>query len=485
MKKLIVISVAILLAASCAFQAPVETGSITLAGPRILNIPRATDSLVVRYVLTRDGEVIPLNERPALEIVDDTTLEVTINNLLPGAGYRLALSVGYKPEAVLEIDYYGSSQAFSIAAGSNTEVALNLEAAPAFIYLTSTGSPASATVVKNTVVGNTVYILDGATLKAYVGGSHVLPDQPISIAGVTVNSISTGKYFNGTDIADELWLNTTGGIYRGPAGGYAFNMKTGLAPNVTMSGAVELDSHIFGIYTGGGTAIGFLDAETQGDFTSDKWYTLDSVITDYHDQAGIISGISTDIIRSIAVNEDNAVSLYYAVTALGTVMGSQELKTVTDDPNFSSDPLTKINPYMMTVADGSSIEVVSSAGNRVVVGTTTGLYTDVVMTSDAAEILLEIPGKPLNGLITPISGTAGLSFTALASYKVVVGTNVITAAVSENNDVFIIENGTYKKTLDAASGVPENARPVFHMQGDDLYLLLTGTNGAVDYDTGY
>ena len=124
--------------------------------------------------------------------------------------------------------------------------------------------------------------------------------------------------------------------------------------------------------------------------------------------------------------------------------------------------------------------MVSSAGERVFVGTDTGLYTSLVqiVSSDSKKL-----GEPLSTLSTPVTGTANISFTALASYKK--GTVVYTAAVTEGNDVIILKDDADVNTLDAASGVPENAKALFHEQGADLYLMLTGNTGAVDYDTGF
>ncbi len=474
MKNFTVIVLAIVLVTSCAFQPPVETGSITLASPRGLKAVSPDENTVLRYVLTRDGTVVPLNEQPALELVDSTTLRVTISGLLPGAGYKLALSVGTKPEQVLLIDYYGTSAEFSIAAGSNSEVAIDLAAAPDYSYLTTSGSNSSSTVVDGTI-----YVLDGDNLMKYADGytAGTRTVTPLSLA-VTINSLSTGKYFDESgEIQNELWLNTSGGIYRGPDVGYAFNLNTGLTPNVLLSRAVQFGADtIFGLYSGGGSIIGFASAENQADFGT-EWYTLDSAIAEFPDYADMISGISTDIIKSIAANSDNEDDIYYMATALGTVIGSEELKTDTDD--FKGDPMTSINPYMLTAENGSvSIHVVSTAGNRVFAGTEAGLYTDIINTVSAVGKKL---GAPATGL-TKVEGTEDLVFSYLESYNL--DGLVVTAAVTSDNDVLILKDGLVDKTLDAASGIPVDAKAVFYEYEGTLHLILTGTNGAIDYDTG-
>jgi len=477
MKNFTVIVLAIVLVTSCAFQSPVETGSITLTSPRGLKAVGADENTVLRYVLTRDGTVVPLNEQPALELVDSTTLRVTINGLLPGAGYRLALSVGTKPEQVLLIDYYGTSAEFSIAAGSNSEVAIDLSAAPDYRYLTQSGANSSATVVENTI-----YVLDGSRLLDYPSmDTASVPSTLTPGLAVTINSLSTGKYFGESGgIQSELWLNTSGGIYRDNGGVFEFNLNTGLTPNVLLSRAVkfengESEDTIFGLYSGGGSVIGFASATTQADFST-VWYTLDNAVVEYPDYADLISGISTDIIKSIAVNSDH--DIYYMATALGAVIGSEELKTLTDSVDFKNDPMGSINPYMLTAENGSvSIDVVSTAGDRVFAGTKAGLYTDTINTVSAEGKKL---GAPATGL-TKVPGTEDLVFSYLESYNL--DDVVVTAAVTDDNDVLILKDGAVFKTLDAASGIPADAKAVFYEYEGTLHLILTGTNGSIDYDT--
>jgi len=474
MKNFTVIVLAIVLVTSCAFQSPVETGSITLASPRGLKAVSPDENTVLRYVLTRDGTVVPLNEQPALELVDSTTLRVTISGLLPGAGYKLALSVGTKPEQVLLIDYYGTSAEFSIAAGSNSEVAIGLSAAPDYRYLTQSGSNSSSAVVDGKI-----YVLNGASILDYQSMDTSASATVLTPGiGSVINSLSTGKYFSAAaGIQPELWLNTSGGIYRKTAEGFLFNLNTDITPDVLLSRAVEFgDDTIFGLYSGGGSIIGFASATTQEDFST-EWYTLDNAIAEYPDYADLISGISTDIIKSIAVNADH--DIYYMATALGTVIGSKELDTLTDSDDFKDDPMTSINPYMLTAEDGSvSIDVVSTAGNRVYAGTKAGLYTDTINTVSATDKKL---GAPATGL-TKVAGTAGLVFNYLESCDL--GDVVVTAAVTDDNNVLILKDGAVFTTLDAASGIPPDAKAVFYEYGGTLHLILTGTNGAIDYDTG-
>lgn len=461
MKRLIAFIATVLLLVSCANQAPeAKSGSLTLTAPRAALLAADGTPLVMRYSLMQNGNTINLDGKSSVEITGSNTIK--IDDLLPGDGYTLSLSIGLKSGPNLEVKYYGTSDKFSISGGTDTSVSLKLSNAPGFVYVTSSGQSASAASF-----GGVTYILDGQTLKSYTGNpANVQTVRSPAVSGVTVNSLSAGKYL-GVDgiIVDELWLNTSNGIYRGeetsPSMSAGFrDVTTGLPVNVLTSWAVGLEGKVFGLYSGGTTVIGMQFATVD---EPQKLLTPWQTIADYPDAKDYITDITKDIIRSIGINKDH--SFFYVASPVGTAVGSKDSTTVDDLLALKDDSGSK--NWVKIPGGEKSIQFVSTAGLLLFAGTDSGLYSDTVTEAGLSTNLTLVPG------------TAGKKITALNS--IMVNGTVVTAAVTKENTVFILKNGGINETLDAATGVPEAAKPEFYIDGGVLHMVLAGKNGAVDY----
>jgi len=456
MKKLLIVLLAAFFAVSCSMQVSDKTGSLTLSGARGVVTDLAGADADVRYSLTRNGKTIPLNGQSVLEVGAFDT--VTIEGLIPGDGYELAVSVGNQAGNNFDVDYYGYSATFAISEGTNSAVNVTLQNAPDFTWLTSSGGNSSAAVV-----GTDMYILDGNGVGSFDAGGDI-PDEIIfTSTDLSVNSLSKGKLDNGFD---ALWLNTTTGLYREAK---ANRLNSSYSGNVLFSRAINVggDGDMVGIYSGSGSNIGFLYNDGV-DIFSGPWENA----ADFDGIEEFLSEITQDVIKGVAINQDNSSGFFYVVTPLGTVIGSETSSSVSDLFTFDDGIAESI---WLKLPGGLPINVVSTAANRVYTASTIGLYTAVVNTNTNVG---QIP-YPEAFSFVPI--TAGRKIVALESIRSQNG--VLTAAVTDDNFVFLIENETVLETFPAATGIPLNAKPVLYDNNGFLHLILSGSNGSIDYNT--
>jgi len=341
-----------------------------------------------------------------------------------------------------------------------------LQNAPDFKWLTSSGGKSSAAVLTTVI-----YVLDENGVRDFTFGTY--PNLAVSSdpTGLNVNSLSVGK--TDSDVY-ALWLNTTTGLYWFDELDVDVDLvlfeklDAGHSANVMFSRAVTTDTGGIGLYSGGGSNIGFL--YSGGHDFSVAWDTA----ADYEEIADFLPEITQDVIRSIAINEDNAKGFFYVSTPLGTVIGNAEIEEIDELFNLDGDKWLK-------VSDGSSINVVSTADARVFAATSTGLYSSLVNVT-AVDASLGTPPGPLS----LVSGTAGKQFVALESYDI--GDDSITAAVTDDNWVYLIQGDTLMEStpshpnpIPGAAGVPLKAKPVFYEYEGVLHLILSGSNGSIDY----
>ena len=308
----------------------------------------------------------------------------------------------------------------------------------------------------------------------------------LNLGDATINSLAPGKYFRqvgeSSVITDELWLNTSKGIYHKENDVYVLDMDPGFTPNVNISGAITIKDaadpskdQIFGVYSGGMNTLGMVIASKQSDFTS-KWYTLDKGMKEYPEIADFVSVVTTDLVGSISINA--SYDLYYVSTPLGTLIGSLQLKKIADNVDgFKKNPIGSLKNFWLKIGDGTkSVKLVSTAGNRVYATASKGLYASDIYT-DGANI-----GVPKSGLAI-VSGTEASSFTSIKSFALANG-EVVTAAVTSDNSVMIIKNSAVSETLDSATGIPQNATAAFYVDNvgaGKLHMVITGSNGVIDY----
>ena len=458
MKKFLAISIAALLLASCAVQTGGNSGSLTLTAPRAVIADANGKAYTMRYSLRMDGEPVLFDSHKYLETTGSDT--ITIDNLVPGDGYTLSLSIGETSGKNLTVKYYGTTAAFSVASGTTTSVNLSLKDAPSYNFLTTSGGLSS---VAN--VNGTKYVLDGTSLKSFSTDPTSLTTVLDSLSAYgTVNSLSAGKYFNSDyNAIDELWINTSRGIYRGTTGDNSLN--SGANINVRFSKAAYVNNKIVAMYSGGTSLVGMKVAAMQSDLTG-PWQT----IKDSSDLQEYTADITKDVISGIGINNDNAGSFYYVSTAVGTVIGNATITSMDNLLAIKNDPN---NPrWLKAGSEERPIKVVSSAGALVFAGTDSGVYSRTVDT--ATGIPVEVSGSRA---LSQITGTAGYKIVAIDSFKRTDGT-VLTAAVTDRNDVLLFKNANLVLTLDAAIGIPESAKPLF-WTGDAVQLALAGTNGAI------
>ncbi len=482
----IAIIAVLLLTLSCSFSKQDESGSLVLPSPRAA-MPEV--NTIIRYSLERNDSPVKMNGQDVITV--DYTNSVEIENLNPGSGYKLLVSYGYKDGNNFKVTHLKTSDSFSIMAGTATEVRLTLEAAPKYEFLTTSGGLSSAVYINETL-----YLLDGTDLLTIT--SNGTPETLTGIPeGVTITSLSRGLTFNmdGTTVIEELWLNTNQGLFHpnSAGGGYKKNMPENLSPDIKFSKAVEIKvkddpesnpvSFIVAVYSGGGSSLGLIFAESQADFTTEEpsednntWETLDSIDSEEADE--ILKNIKGDIILDFAINDssDSLENIYYLVTPLGTIIGSADIADIGEDTDFVNLILGSDNS--LKIGDGSqSIRRVSSAGNSVYVAPDKGVYVANISKIAGSR------GKPTEGGFTLVSGTANRKIIQLSSIEYNNPDNsndVYTAAVTDKNAVLIIKNDVLLTEIPATAGMPNKAEPYFYDDGN-LQLILSGTNGSVQY----
>lgn len=478
----IAIVAVLLLTLSCSFSKQDESGSLVLPSPRAA-MPEV--NTIIRYSLERNDSPVKMNGQDVITV--DHTNSVEIENLNPGSGYKLLVSYGYKDGNNFKVTHLKTSDSFSIMAGTATEVNISLEDAPYYRFLTTSGAQSSAVYINETL-----YLLDGTEVFRIT--SNCKTEETGIPEDVIITSLSRGLTFDEDfAISEELWLNTNQGLYHpNSAGdGYEKNMPTNLSPAIKFSKAVEIKdtsgaapvSFIVAVYSGGGSSLGLIFAESQTDFTAEStednntWETLDSIDSEEADD--ILKNIKGDIILDFAINEDSSDSIkniYYLVTPLGTIIGSADIANIGEDTDFVNLILGSDNS--LKIGDGSqSIRRVSSAGEKVYVAPDKGVYVANISKN------VGYRGKPTEDGFTLVSGTANRKIIQLSSIEYNNPDNsndVYTAAVTDKNAVLIIKNDVLLTEIPATAGMPNKAEPYFYDDGN-LQLILSGTNGSVQY----
>ncbi len=509
------LAVSLLLFFSCSLTETAGSGSLQLPDARSITTTDSGTPYVMRYSLARNGNTVKMN---GSEIIEARASEkITVENLVPGSGYVLSLSVGEQQGKNLMVKYLGSSDSFAITEGSTTAVSLKLRNAPKYAFLTKNGAVSSAVLVGR---GDTarLYVLDGMMLREYrVTENEILYSVSLAekLPGIRVNSLSRGLFFvteNPRTIGEELWLNTSAGLYRmtwplaleGPStlatAEFVLNMPDSPKPSVQLSDAVQIGTEILALYSAGMTDFGLLFANEQTDFArDDTWKSIATAKDDYPEIEDLISTITKDIILDLSVNRDGSEEItgsdiYYLVTPLGTVIGSMDLKSLLDTEAkkaFEDDPIGTLKDYWLKVGDGSiPIKRVAGAGKRVYAGTDKGLFTDVINTiTGETESGTGIPaGAPLNGL-SLVDGTAGRGIVAVRAVKVpgeAGGSDfVVAAAVTAKNAVLIVKDSAVVEEIPATAGMPAGSKPFLFVHPDTktVCVVLSGANGSVIYDT--
>lgn len=516
------LAVSLLLFFSCSLTETAGSGSLQLPDARSITTTDSDTPYVMRYSLVRNGNTVKMNGSEIIEAY--ASEKIRVENLVPGSGYVLSLSVGERQGKNLMVKYLGLSESFAITEGSTTAVSLKLRNAPKYAFLTEKGAVSSAVQVGRGETAR-LYVLDGMTLRAYKGteggdpfdaeSAELLDLSTTILSGIRVNSLSRGLFFASEEdprtIGEELWLNTSAGLYRmtwpltqaGPAtldeAKFEPNMPNSLKPSVQLSDAVQIGTEILALYSAGMTDFGLLFANKQSDFTGDTWKSIATVKNDYPEIEDLISTITKDIILDLSVNRDGSEEItgsdiYYLVTPLGTVIGSMDLKSLLDEAKtaFENDPVGTLKDYWLKVGDGSiPIKRVAGAGNRVYAGTDKGLYTDEITITGKTESGTDIPaGAPLNGL-SLVDGTAGRGIVAVRAVKVpgeAGGSDfVVAAAVTAKNAVLIVKDSAVVEEIPATAGMPADSKPFLFVHPGPgtktVCVVLSGANGSVIYDT--
>lgn len=527
------LAVSLLLFFSCSLTETAGSGSLQLPDARSITTTDSGTPYVMRYSLARNGNTVKMN---GSEIIEARASEkIMVENLVPGSGYVLSLSVGERQGKNLMVTYLGSSESFAITEGSTTAVSLKLRNAPKYAFLTENGAVSSAVLVGQEKNAR-LYVLDGMTLHSYTGFEEEqresLDLNTVLPAGIRVNSLSKGLYFaseNPRTIAEELWLNTSAGMYRmimAPApdtpstlaeAQFALNMPASLKPSVQLSDAVQIDTVILAVYSAGLTDFGLIVANEQSDFTGGTWESIETVKDDYPEIEDLVSTITKDIILDLSVNRDGPENItgsdiYYLATPLGTVIGSMDLKSLVDSDEkkeaFEDDPIGTLKDYWLKVGDGSiPIKRVAGAGNRVYAGTDKGLYTDEINTytgetksvldADDESSITSVPvkkvdgipaGAPVNGLAL-VDGTANRGIVSVRAVAIPGAgdgiVSVVAAAVTAKNAVLIVKDSAVVEEIPATAGMPAGSKPFLFVQPETktVCVVLSGANGSVIYDT--
>ncbi|TAH46125.1 MAG: hypothetical protein EWM51_12210, partial [Treponema sp.] len=301
------------------------SGSLQLPDARSITTTDSGTPYVMRYSLARNGNTVKMN---GSEIIEARASEkITVENLVPGSGYVLSLSVGEQQGKNLMVKYLGSSESFAITEGSTTAVSLKLRNAPEYAFLTKNGAVSSAVQVGRGETAR-LYVLDGMMLRAYrrtEGGgpfdaesAESLDLSTTTLSGLRVNSLSRGLFFASEEdpgtIGEELWLNTSAGLYRMPwpsaqdgsatlaTAKFEPNMPFSLKPSVQLSDAVQIGTEILALYSAGMTDFGLLFAKEQDNFTGGTWESIATAKDDYPEIEDLISTITKDIILDLSVN---------------------------------------------------------------------------------------------------------------------------------------------------------------------------------------
>lgn len=479
---------------SCSFQGT-ETGSLLLTLPDEW-VAAASGAKAVswgtvdtmRLYLKQFSTFLPIQAAAGTFSDFDVQKTTPITGLQPGKGYQLLVAFGSGSSGTFHPLGYGSSEPFQITAGVSTDVGVTIWTSP-FTHVTDAAN-ASATVL-----GDGFYILAGDKI-LYGGDFASRIPLDAGLAGRTVNSLSTGLHYAGDGVfAEELWLNTSGGIVPYSAGTFdtAF-MPESVSGNTVVSGAYAMkpldgDPVLAIFFSGGGKKVG-------GGGTADfslapkdwTWIDFEGIMetADFAAIGDLLQDVTTDLIGSYALSAEYCI----VVTPLNTFRFGMDLFQIVKTKIDGGDPIdaTWIINSFLNNADAKTIVSAGSSGDTQLtiscVSTVDGSDGGVLFAGTQSGVRygpIDVQGRQTGAMAT-VSGTAGYRITAIASMtdESTPG-NVFVAALTSGGSLLLMKNYALQKVYPFHSGLPTGSRALtWNVEADGtLTLAVTGTGGAV------
>jgi hypothetical protein len=316
----------------------------------------------------------------------------------------------------------------TIVPGENGPVSVTLEDSP-FQW---SSDLKGKNVVGLVAVGDNVYAATSQNLYkgTYTNGVFSTSDGPDVPAGVTVNSLSQGTWYDsGTGYEDQVWVNSTwtqsagGGImaWTVPNGsldndfsdgfGNTANRKDGVVTNVNIvnSGAFKVDTTdeegvaIF-FQRDGGLGGLFLDiSPNEFDNAKGSWpWIVDDI--NLGDMLGDVVEDTDDLIQDLEIGSTAA----YLVSTLISVKVSEEI--LTSETTITSDDLLDSDLVAYAPEVGAPITDLDldEAKGKIYIGTGRGLYVGDISS---------VPGEFIkdNAAPTAVAGTTGYAIKGVVS----------------------------------------------------------------------
>lgn len=541
MKKLIGITLALLVLASC--QVPFGgAGAIRLslanASSHAVGKSPLSQGDKVRIQLLRNGKIVPQGGQDYLEVAF-ANQTLTIDQLAPGTGYKVLVSGGSYNNGFFQVKDFGKSNLFEITAGVETAVPITAPDTPVKLVTGSAGTKGAAAVV-----GSTLYTLVGGAVEKSTDGSTFAITGTFVGTGYKVNSFSAGLATTKSSTpveSKQLWVNTDQGISvltEGsplPAPEILGKDSNGVAThdhdNVLFSGSVAVindigtnpDGKTYYLHLYGGDGISAGARFEQSGSPDTTWYSVNGKLDSLPSQVTDVLGKSGSLFLGYAKADNFA----YVATSLGIYRISK--KMVTDgqnkslqffDPAFPlSDPLDEtFHKVTIGVADPSAkaqyvAYAVSGTNSLVFVGSNKGLFSGTVDTTtgrlssgvattyDATYTATDANGNALpdpndsskhkrvtiqgqtDYLAPLVAGTEGLSISKVVS--VGSGTSdIYTAAYSTTTrEILILKNSSIVGTVPLFAGLPSGRLDlVWFTSGSSILLVASGDDGVVTID---
>jgi hypothetical protein len=402
------------------------------------------------YIYHQDNLYSTPEGKPFIEESITAGNAITITDLPANLPTKIVAAVGITGDYFVPA-YYAESDIFTISTGTATNVSLTLVESP-LSYSAVVGGKSISGFKK---VNGTLFAAEedgtlytGTTMELLAKTNASLPEN------IRVNSISIGKFFDGSGVITEPWCNTTAGIYPIRSNQYNTTFGSGLsAISVIQSGAFNLgdfgiDSAISVFFqTNGGLGGTYI---TESNYQNpESWLWTDNI-----DLTAYLTGKP---ILDFTVSGSNA----YFATKLGSFRISSSIVNGSLNIMSIEDIFDLADFFKVTGSDGEDLQITSMEieGNIIYLGTEDGIWKGNLTDNETVVENLQL-----------IDGTLGKKIA-----KIQTASTQSKCVFLSMNDIYILQydTGVVQKLPEAI--LPGQVHD-FQVTSDET-LFIAGTNG--------
>ncbi|MBN2617952.1 MAG: hypothetical protein JXR64_06535 [Spirochaetales bacterium] len=424
----------LVLMASC--QLNTTRGSIPLTLPESNSVREIGEYTVARIYLQRGDNFVKIDPSSSVSYVDvpASSGSYTISDINTAYKYNLIVMFGSEVnETFANYSSYAIAQNVSITEGEDNVVNMEIKTSD-FVWDSGYLGVNSKQVLS---INNNLVVF---------GDKNSFENK----SNYTITSV--GKGINSAG-AEELWLNTSTGIYT-LDGNTILGDKTGL--NIEESGAIKMDNEdgsneLIAYYQGVGN-VGVTAMDYSKNYTDWDWFGKTEIIDFVPDMEDMLKGLDKLLYGFVSLGSYAYVSTTLPVSAFKiTNKVIDDSKNLSDSPSF--DDLTKLVEFVPVRDSNNSLVTVKCltyAKDVLYMGSDNGLYT-------------------AKGIIP---NTNGVEFKKLVS-------NGTTVAALTDKGIMLFEEEALTQTYMFYQGLPLNITDIAYV---DNKLYISGINGVVSLE---